>query len=75
MTSRHYPEANYPGESRPMPLLTQEEHDLLYTLVRCASNELSTPHKDVEPGGYADLLYGLDRKLSLYRHQRREFSL
>jgi hypothetical protein len=56
-------------------MLTQEEHDLLYTLVRCASNELGTPHKDVEPGGYADLLYGLDRKISLYRHQRREFSL
>ena len=70
--SRHYPEANYPGESRAFPLLTQEEHDLLFTLIRCASNELSTPHKDVEPGGYADLLYGLDRKLSLYRLQRRE---
>jgi len=72
MTSRHYPEANYPGESRAMPLLTQYEHDLLYELVRNASNELSTPHRKVEPGGYADTLYGLDRKLSLYRMQRRE---
>ena len=70
--NRHYPEANYPGESRAFPLLTQEEHDLLYEIIRNASNELSTPHKDVEPGGYADLLYGLDRKLSLYRLQRRE---
>lgn len=70
--SRHYPEANYPGESRAMPLLTQYEHDLLYELVRNASNELSTPHRKVKPGGYADTLYGLDRKLSLYRMQRRE---
>jgi hypothetical protein len=70
--TRHYPEANYPGESRVFPLLTQEEHDLLYQIVRNASNELSTPHRKVEPGGYADTLYGLDRKLSLYRLQRRE---
>jgi hypothetical protein len=70
--SRHYPEANYPGESRVFPMLTQYEHDLLYELVRNASNELSTPHRKVEPGGYADTLYGLDRKLSLYRMQRRE---
>lgn len=70
--SRHYPEANYPGQSHPFPMLTQEEHDLLYTLIRMASNELSTPHKDAKPGGYVDSLYGLDRKLSLYRLQRRE---
>jgi hypothetical protein len=53
-------------------MLTQEEHDLLYTLIRCASNELSTPHSQAVRGGYVDLLYGLDRKLSLYRLQRRE---
>ena len=70
--TRHYPEARYPSDSRPFPLLTQEEHDLLFTLVRNASNELSTPHREAEPGGYIDTLYGLDRKLSLYRLQRRE---
>ena len=70
--SRHYPEANYPGTSHPFPMLTQAEHDLLYEIIRNASNELTTPHSQAVRGGYVDLLYGLDRKLSLYRLQRRE---